>query len=143
MLVQLAIGAALTLATVLVVALSWWALEALLLRLQAWSTKPTHGPRLIAILVLALLWTLCMIAVAVLFWAVAFHRLGVFANAEESAYFALVSFTTLGFGDILLPVEWRLLGGIAAANGLLLFGLLTAILVETIRGTRLKQRSRK
>ena len=41
-----------------------------------------------------------MIAVAVLFWAVAFHRLGVFANAEESAYFALVSFTTLGFGDI-------------------------------------------
>ena len=143
MLVQLAIGAALTLATVLVVALSWWALEALLLRLQAWSTKPTHGPRLIAILVLALLWTLCMIAVAVLFWAVAFHRLGVFANAEESAYFALVSFTTLGFGDILLPVEWRLLGGIAAANGLLLFGLLTAILVETIRGTRLNQRSRK
>ena len=143
MLVQLAIGAALTLATVLVVALSWWALEALLLRLQAWSTRPTHGPRLIAILVLALLWTLCMIAVAVMFWAVAFHRLGVFANAEESAYFALVSFTTLGFGDILLPVEWRLLGGIAAANGLLLFGLLTAILVETIRGTRLKQRSRK
>ncbi|MXX88999.1 MAG: two pore domain potassium channel family protein [Boseongicola sp. SB0677_bin_26] len=143
MLVQLALGAVLTLATVLVVALSWWALEALLLRLQAWSTGPTHGPRLIAILVLALLWTLCMIAVAVMFWAVAFHRLGVFANVEESVYFALVSFTTLGFGDILLPAEWRLLGGIAAANGLLLFGLLTAILVETIRGTRLKQRSRK
>ena len=143
MLVQLAIGAALTLATVLVVALSWWALEVLLLRLQAWSTRPTHGPRLIAILVLALLWTLCMIAVAVLFWTVAFHRLGVFANAEESAYFALVSFTTLGFGDILLPVEWQLLGGIAAANGLLLFGLLTAILVETIRAFRLNQRGRK
>ena len=84
-----------------------------------------------------------MIAAAVWLWTVAFHRLGVFASVEESAYFALVSFTTLGFGDILLPVEWRLLGGVAAANGLLLFGLLTAILVETIRGVRLNQRGRK
>ena len=84
-----------------------------------------------------------MIAAAVWLWTVAFYRLGVFANVEESAYFALVSFTTLGFGDILLPLEWRLLGGVAAANGLLLFGLLTAILVETIRGVRLNQRGRK
>ena len=84
-----------------------------------------------------------MIAAAVWLWTVAFHRLGVFANVEEATYFALVSFTTLGFGDILLPLEWRLLGGVAAANGLLLFGLLTAILVETIRGVRLNQRGRK
>ncbi len=137
------LGAVLTLATVLVVALSWWALEALLLRLQFWTARPPRGPWLITILVLVLAWTLCMIAIAVWLWTVAFHRLGVFANVEESAYFALVSFTTLGFGDILLPVKWRLLGGVAAANGLLLFGLLTAILVETIRGVRLNQRGRK
>ena len=143
MLVQLALGSVLTLATVLVVAMSWWALEAALLHLQAWTARPPLGPRLISVLVLVLIWTLCMIAVAVWLWTVAFHRLGVFANVEEAAYFALVSFTTLGFGDILLPAEWRLLGGVAAANGLLLFGLLTAILVETIRGVRLNQRSSK
>ncbi len=141
MLVQLAIGVALTLATVLVVALSWWALAASLLRLRAWATRPPHGPRLVTVLVLALTWTLAMIGIAVCIWSVAFHLLGVFENVEESAYFALVSFTTLGFGDILLPVEWRLLGGVAAVDGLLLFGLLTAILVETLRGIRLDQRS--
>ena len=143
MLVQLVLGAVLTLATVLVVAMSWWALESALLRLQAWTARPPHGPRLITVLVLVLAWTLCVIAVAVWFWTIAFDRLGVFANVEEAAYFALVSFTTLGFGDILLPAEWRLLGGVAAANGLLLFGLLTAIFVETIRGVRLDQRSSK
>ena len=143
MLVQLVLGAVLTLATVLVVAVSWWALEAVLLRLQDWLARPRHGPRLVAVLVLVLIWTLCMIAVAVWFWAMAFYRLDVFTSIEEAAYFALVSFTTLGFGDILLPVEWRLLGGVAAANGLLLFGLLTAILVETIRSIRTSQRSQK
>ncbi|MXW84995.1 MAG: hypothetical protein F4Z55_03400, partial [Boseongicola sp. SB0667_bin_21] len=121
MLEQLVLGAVLTLATVLVVAMSWWALEAALLRLHAWTVRPPLGPRLISVLVLVLTWTLCMIAAAVWLWTVAFHRLGVFANVEEATYFALVSFTTLGFGDILLPLEWRLLGGVAAANGLLLF----------------------
>ncbi len=143
MLVQLALGSVLTLATALGVAVSWWALQAALLRLQAWTTSSSHGPRLIAVLVLALIWTLCMIAAAVSLWAVAFHGLAVFAHAEEAVYFALVSITTLGFGDILLPGKWRLLGGIAAVNGLLLFGLLVAVLVETLRSIRLSQQGRK
>ena len=54
-------------------------------------------------------------------------------------YFSLVSFTTLGFGDVLFPPEWRLLSGMAAANGLLNFGLLTALLVEALRHVRLGQ----
>ncbi len=143
MLVQLAFGSVLTLATALGVAVSWWALQAALLRLQAWTARSSHGSRLIAVLVLALIWTLCMIAAAVSLWAVAFHGLAVFADAEEAVYFALVSFTTLGFGDILLPEKWRLLGGIAAVNGLLLFGLLVAVLVETLRSIRLSQQGRK
>mgnify|MGYP003674721669 CR=1 FL=1 len=61
-------------------------------------------------------------------------------NHEESVYFGFVAFTTLGFGDILLPLQWRLLGGMAAANGLLNFGLLTAVIVETLRQVRRMQR---
>ena len=142
MFVQLLIGSMLTLATIIVAALSWWALEAVLVRLHRWSARPPHGAKLVAVLVLSLLWTLGMMTVAIWLWAEAFYLLNIFASFEESVYFALVSFTTLGFGDILLPVEWRLLSGIAAANGLLLFGLLTAILVETIRETRSRQRGR-
>lgn len=141
MFIQLTLGSGLTLATIIVAAFSWWGLEALLLRLHGWSSRPPHGPKLMVILALSLIWTLGMMAVAICLWSVAFFRLEIFGTFEEAVYFALVAFTTLGFGDILLPHEWRLLSGLAAANGLLMFGLLTAILVETLRETRQRQRN--
>lgn len=140
MLAQLTIGSALTLTSFLIATLSWWILEVILVRLHGWSTKPPHGPKLMVVLTMSLIWTLFMMTAAVWLWAFALYFLDVFVEFEASVYFALVAFTTLGFGDILLPQEWRLLGGMAAANGLLMFGLLTAILVETLRETRLRQR---
>jgi len=142
MFLQLTIGSLLTLTTIAIAAMSWWALETVLVRLHDWAAKPPHGPRLMAILALALIWSLGMLTISVWVWALALHALQVFITFEASVYFSLVAFTTLGFGDILLPTNWRLLGGLAAANGLLLFGLLTAILVETLRETRLRQRGR-
>ena len=141
MLTQLLLGAGLTFATIVVAALSWWGLSALLARLHDWSARPPHGPKLIFILICALVWVLGMMTMAVWIWAIAIFELAIFATFEEAVYFSLVAFTTLGFGDILLPQEWRLLGGISAANGLLMIGLLTAILVETLRETRTRQRS--
>ena len=140
MLTQITIGSALTLASFLIATLSWWVLELALVRLHDWSTKPPHGPKLMVVLTMALIWTLFMMTAAVWLWAFSLYALDVFVEFEASVYFALVAFTTLGFGDILLPQEWRLLGGMAAANGLLMFGLLTAILVEALRETRLRQR---
>ncbi len=142
MFTQLALGSLLTFATILVAALSWWGLEAVMVRLHGWAVRPPHGPKLISVLVLSLVWTLGMMTAAVWLWAIALYELEIFIQFEASVYFALVAFTTLGFGDILLPVEWRLLGGMAAANGLLMFGLLTAILVEILRDTRQRQRNR-
>ncbi len=54
----------------------------------------------------------------------------------------MVSFTTLGFGDIILPVEWRILGGMTALNGLLNIGVFAALMVEVLRRVRTEQRSR-
>ena len=143
MVLQLVIGGALTLATFLVAALAWWGLETVLARLHKWAERPPHGPKLMAILTISLTATLGMMTVAVWLWAVTLYLLGIFISFEAAVYFALVAFTTLGFGDILLPPEWRLLSGLSAANGLLLFGFLTAILVETLRETRLRQRDRR
>ena len=84
-------------------------------------------------LVGATIWLLLALTVCVWIWAALFIFVGAFGEMEPALYFAAVSFTTLGFGDILLPDEWRLLGGICAANGLLLFGLSTAFLVELFR----------
>ncbi len=140
MITQLILGSALIMATILISALSWWAMELALVRLHPWSARPPHGPKLIVVLSLSLIGALAMMTAAVWLWAIALYALNIFVEFEASVYFALVAFTTLGFGDLLLPVEWRLLGGLAAANGLLLFGLLTAILVETLRETRMRQR---
>lgn len=140
MFAQLFIGSLLILCSIIIATTSWWALEAILIRLHGWSARPPHGPKLVAILSLALFWTLLMMTVSVWLWAISLYWLEIFITLEASVYFALVAFTTLGFGDILLPQEWRLLGGMAAANGLLMFGLLTAILVEILRDTRARQR---
>lgn len=56
-------------------------------------------------------------------WAAVFVELGEFADFKTAFYFSTVSFTSLGYGDIVLTDRWRLLGGIEAANGVLMFGL--------------------
>lgn len=85
-----------------------------------------------AILTAVTLWLLAAFSIATWLWAIAFYLLECFADLEESLYFAMVAFTSLGFGDLVLPHDWRLFSGMIAANGLLLFGLNTAILIETL-----------
>lgn len=72
----------------------------------------------------------------VLLWAMALLMTGAVSGIEPAVYFSLVCFTTLGFGDITLPTEWRFLSAILGANGFLLFGWSTAYMVEFIRQTR-------
>ena len=142
MLIQLALGSIIMTVTLLIATLSWWVLEIFLNKIHEWLIHPPYGPKLSGILSVAMLWALLVMTVSVWIWAIALWYIGIFVTIEASVYFSLVAFTTLGFGDILLPLEWRLLGGMAAANGLLVFGLLTAMLVETLRATRLHQRQR-
>ena len=52
---------------------------------------------------------------------------------EEAVYFSTVTFTTLGFGDIVIQGPWRMLAAIQAMAGLLIFGWSTALLVAVVR----------
>ena len=65
-------------------------------------------------------------------WAYAFlfMVLGAIEGIEPALYFSTVSFSSLGYGDIVLSQHWRLLGAIEAANGLILFGWSTAFLLS-------------
>lgn len=87
----------------------------------------------VCVLASATLWLLAALSVSIWIWAIAFWWLGAFADLERALYFSMVSFTTLGFGDVTLPQNWRLLSGIIAANGLILFGLNTAFLIEILQ----------
>ncbi len=75
--------------------------------------------------------------VEILMWVVLFLNIDAFQSFEAAFYFSASAYTTLGFGDVLLPDEWRLLGGTVAADGFLLFGLSAAFLFETTARLRL------
>ncbi|WP_037293729.1 ion channel [Roseobacter sp. CCS2] len=139
MFVQIALGTVLMLLSILIAGVSFWLMETWLLKYRPWLTRAPHRPKLILVLCIAAIWIMAHMTAGVWAWALTMMALGIFDTLELSVYFALVAFTTLGFGDVLLPVEWRLLGGMAAANGLLNIGLVTALLVEALRQVRLQQ----
>ena len=56
-------------------------------------------------------------------WACAFLLCGAVPDYATAFYHSAVNFTTLGYGDIVMPPRWRLLGPLEAANGVLMFGL--------------------
>lgn len=125
--------------SILIAAVSAWVMEIGFAHSHGWLMQEPHRPKLMLVVAGVALSVLAIITTGVWLWAVTFYTLGAFVTFEESMYFALVAFTSLGLGDVLLPHEWRLLAGMAAANGLLNFGLLTALLVEALRHVRLGQ----
>ncbi len=74
--------------------------------------------------------------VEVTIWAVVYRLLipgEEFINFEEALYFSTVSFTALGFGDVVIEGSWRLLSAIQAMTGLLVFGWSTALLFAVVQ----------
>ena len=139
MIIQIAIGSALMLTTIVFAGATLLAVEMLVRRIRGWLMREPHAPKLAAILVGAAFWIMGVVTIDVWLWAAAFDLLGVLPTLEASVYFALVSFTTLGYGDVVLPQDWRLLGGMCGANGFMIFGFLVAMLVEALRNVRLGQ----
>jgi len=77
---------------------------------------------LIRIAWLLILFHLCEIAV----WALFFWWQNCLPDVESSFYFSGVTYATLGYGDLLLPKEWRLFGPLEALIGTLMCGLSVA-----------------
>ena len=71
----------------------------------------------------------------VLLWAGAYMALGEIDSLEPAFYFSMVTFTTLGYGDIVLDERWRLLASFEAATGIIMFGWTTAILLAAVQST--------
>jgi hypothetical protein len=143
MLVQIALGTGLLLVNVLVMAVAALALEVVFRRVHPWLIAPPQRPKLLVMLVGVGIWVLAVITTGVWIWAFALWGVAAFGTLEEAVYFSLVAFSTLGLGDVVPPPEWRILSAMAAVNGFLSFGLLTALLVEALRQVRLAQLERR
>jgi voltage-gated potassium channel Kch len=67
--------------------------------------------------------------VQVWIWAVVFIVLKVLPNISDALYFSIVTYTTVGYGDVTLAQDFRIFASMAAMTGVLNFGLSTAFLV--------------
>ena len=65
-------------------------------------------------------------------WASFYYWQSLFPDFETSLYFSLTSYTTIGFGDVVLPQKWRLLGALEGISGVLLCGLSTAFIFAVV-----------
>ena len=95
-----------------------------------WFIRPPMLFKTVVSLVAVVLWLILGISINAWSWALLFISLDVIHDLESALYFSIVTFTTLGYGDITVTKEWRILASFAAVNGLIIFGLNTAFLVE-------------
>ena len=71
-------------------------------------------------------------------WALLFKFLGEFAQFDVAFYHSAVNFGSLGYGDIVMSDERRLLGALEAINGVLMIGVSTAALMTTFQNVTRK-----
>ena len=132
MIKQLAIGTIIISITIAIqVAIIGFTIE-ILNQLASWIVAPPPLVEFAVILFCGIIFLLAGIGISAWLWSATFLYLKVFSTLESALYFCTVTFTTLGYGDITLDKRWRLLSSLMAVNGLIIFGLNTAFLVEMI-----------
>lgn len=85
---------------------------------------PFHASVLVVRLTTALI---ALHGLQVLLWACC-YRYFCFPSWESALYFSASSYATVGYGDIVLPVEWRMLGPLESMIGVLMCGVSVSLL---------------
>ena len=70
--------------------------------------------------------------VQIMLWGGLFLWLGEFEQAYDAIYHSAVNFSSLGYGDIVMSRERRLLGPLEAVNGVLMLGMSAATLMAIV-----------
>ncbi|RON17865.1 potassium channel family protein [Pseudomonas frederiksbergensis] len=112
--------------------------------------QPSYESQWLNILLLSMVMLLMMLGnfVQIAIWATLFMLLNEFDQFATALYHSAVNFATLGYGDIIMSSRWRLLGPLEAANGILMFGVSTAVMTAAVMDVikhnmdRLRQRER-
>lgn len=71
--------------------------------------------------------------VEIALWALSFVLCGEFSSFAAALYYSAATYTTVGDGTIVISARWRLLGPLEAADGMLMFGVTTAMIFAVIQ----------
>lgn len=129
MLANIGLGTAVVSSTVLVHTVGLILLSQCMSGISRWLRLHKHGFGQTIAMIGTVLGLFVVHTVEIWLWALVYMALGVFANFENALYFSTSTFATVGYGDIVLPTSWRLLGALEGVNGFLLIGWSTAYLV--------------
>jgi hypothetical protein len=67
-------------------------------------------------------WIVLLHLIEITMWAFVYERKAAMPDLPSALYFSAVTYTTTGYGDLVLPQEWRLVGAIEALTGILMCG---------------------
>jgi len=76
----------------------------------------------------------------IILWGSLFVWLGEFNEFYEAVYHSAVNFSSLGYGDIVMTRNWKLLGPLEAVNGVLMLGMTAAALMVILQQIMKTQR---
>ncbi len=111
--------------------------------LTKWAAASDTLWRSTVALAATVVWVMMAHILELLLWGVVFTLIHAFKDMETAFYFSLVSYTTLGLGDILPGKDWNILTGMTAANGFLVFGWSTAFQVSYLDNLQRMRRANK
>lgn len=95
-----------------------------------------HGRRSRVVAMISVVMGLFAVMTAeVWLWAGVYRLLGVLPDFETALYFSTITFSTVGYGDVVPAHDWRILAALEGVNGFLLIGWSTAYLIAA--GTRI------
>lgn len=84
------------------------------------------------IVAFAILYAMAAHLAEIALWAVLYVICGEFADFGTAYYHSAVNYTSLGYGDLIMSPSWKLLGPLETTNGMLLFGVSTAMVFTVI-----------
>ena len=131
--VPLAIGTAMTLVTIFIHALALITIVHFVRRERRLGYAGVHFWNDVTIVAAATSVALAAHLIEMAAWALVFVRCGEFRDFAAALYSSAENYTTLGYGDVVMSARWRLLGPLEAADGMLMFGVTTAMIFSVIQ----------
>src|SRR5918993_2016357 len=77
-------------------------------------------------------WMVLLHLIEITAWALLYVRKDAMPDLPSALYFSAVTYTTTGYGDLVLPQEWRLVGAIEALTGILMCGWSTGFFFAAV-----------
>ena len=77
-------------------------------------------------------WIIFFHLIEITVWALFYFWKDAMADLPSALYFSAVTYTTTGYGDLVLPEEWRLVGGVEALTGILMCGWSTGFFFAVV-----------